>query len=258
MRETLVIAFNVFRQMLRNRILVVLTLCGLGLVGVVVFLGDLGQDAELRLARDFGLLTLEAVGFFTVLLCHVVLLFEESELKTYNILLVKPIERRHVLLGRTLGAILLMLMNEACMLVLLKALGQWRGLDIVDSGVVVAAAYLAVGGALFSAVTAFFSVLASSVPAAAMFSTFAFGLGHCTYNLVEWSRHLEQPGLVVAVRLLYWVTPNFALFNLGQNLDQVSGGLLIGGVFAWPLAYAFFYGALVLLLALWRYELKDF
>ena len=258
MLETWIIASNVFRQLLRNRILVVLTLCALGMVGVVAFLGDLGQEAELRLARDFGLLALEWVGFFTVLLCHVVLLFEESELKTYSILLVKPVERWHVLLGRTVGAVLLMLMNQAGMLVLLALLAWWRGLPIVDSDLVVAAAYLAAGGALFSAVTAFFSVLASSVPAAAMFSTFAFGLGHFTTNLLEWDEHLANPGLAAAVKVLYWITPNFSLFNLKENLDQSGANVFLGGVFFWPLAYAACYGALLLSLALWRYERKDF
>ncbi|HTB23560.1 MAG TPA: ABC transporter permease subunit [bacterium] len=258
MAETLVIAFNVFRQMLRNRILIVLTLCGLVMVGVVGFLGDLGQDAQLRLARDFGLMTLEAVGFFTVLLCHVVLLFEESELKTYNILLVKPVERWQVLLGRTLGAILLMLMNQAGMLVMLWLLGLWRGLPIVDSDLVVAACYLAAGGALFSAVTAFFSVLASSVPAAAMFATFTFALGHFTGNLLEWTMQLDNPVLIWAVKLLYWITPNFSLFNIKENLDQVGSSLQFSGVFLWPLVYGLCYGALILFLSLWRYELKDF
>ncbi|MGH7441551.1 MAG: ABC transporter permease subunit [bacterium] len=258
MRETFIIALNVFRQLLRNRILVVLSLFGLCMIGVTAFLGDLGQDAELRLARDFGLVALEAVGFFTVLLCHVVLLFEESELKTYNILLVKPIERRHVLLGRVLGAILLMLMNEIGMLVLLKLLALWRGLDVVDPNLLVAAAYLAVGGALFSAVTAFFSVLASSVPAAAMFATFAFGLGHFTYNLLEWAHQLKQGGLILAVRALYWITPNFSLFNLKESLNQVSALGFDAGVYLLPLAYAACYGGLLLFLAVWRYERKDF
>ncbi len=258
MRETGTIALNVFRQLMRNRILVVLSLFAAAMTGVVAFLGDLGQDAELRLARDFGLLAVEAVGFFTVLLCHVVLLFEESELKTYNILLVKPIERRHVLLGRTLGAILLLLLNEAGMLALLAVLGWWRGLPFVDAGVVVAAVYLALGGALFSAVTAFFSVLASSVPAAAMFATSAFALGHFTYNLLEWARHLDRPGLILGVELLYWVTPNFSLFNLKESLDQVSALGFYGAVYLLPVAYALCYGGLLLFLALWRYELKDF
>jgi Cu-processing system permease protein len=258
MRETWVIASNVFRQLLRNRILVVLSLFAVAIVGVVAFLGDLGQEAEQRLGQDFGLLAIEAVGFFTVLLCHVVLLFEESELKTYSILLVKPVERWQVLLGRVLGAWLLLLMNVAGMTALLELLALWRGLPLVTGDTLAATAYLAVGGALFSAVTAFFSVMASSVPAAAMFATFAFALGHFTANLLEWVQRLDQPGLRWAVRALFWVTPNFSLFNLRENLGQVDAGAGFAAIYLWPLAYACCYGAVVLGLALWRYERKDF
>lgn len=258
MRETWVIALNIVRQLLRNRILVVLSLCAAAMVGVVAFLGDLGQDAELRLGRDFGLLAVEAAGFFTVLLCHVVLLFEESELKTYNILLVRPIQRWQVLCGRVLGAILLMAMNQAGMVALLYGLGLWRGLDLVTPDFLVAAAYLAAGGALFSVVTAFFSVLASSVPAAAMFSSFAWALGHFTTNLLEWTQRLESQGLRLGVRVLYWITPNFSLFNLKENLDHIGSSLTLGGVFGWPLAYGLLYGGLLLGIALWRYGRKEF
>jgi ABC-type transport system involved in multi-copper enzyme maturation permease subunit len=258
MHKVWIIAANIVRQLLRNRILVVLSLCAIALVGVVAFLGDLGQEAELRLGRDFGLLAVEAVGFFTVLLCHVVLLFEESELKTYNILLVRPLRRSQVLGGRVLGAVLLMLLNQAGMILLLLGLGAWRGLRLVDADFLVAAAYLSVGGAFFSAVTAFFSVLASSVPAAAMFSTFAWTLGHFTANLEEWSQRLPSGVARAAVRMLYWLTPNFSLFNLKENLEKVGSSFSLQGIFVWPLLYALLYGACLLTLALWRYERKDF
>ena len=259
MRETWVIASNVFRQLLRNRILVVLSLFAVALVGVVAFLGDLGQEAETRLGQDFGLMAIEAVGFFTVLLCHVVLLFEESELKTYSILLVKPVERWHVLMGRVLGAWLLLLMNVAGMTALLQLLSWWRGLTLVNGDTLAATAFLVLGGALFSAVAGFFSVMASSVPAAAMFATFAFALGHFTTNLLEWVQRLDQPALRWAVQLLFWVTPNFSLFNLPERLAS-AGGDGSGGAqaYLWPVAYAFCYGSAVLGLALWRYEHKDF
>ena len=258
MNETLLIAVNVFRQLLRNRILVVLAGFALALVGVVVFLGDLGQEAETRLGRDFGLLALEWVGFFTVLLCHVVLLFEESELKTLAILLVKPIRRWHYLLGKILGSMLLLLMNQALMTLLLGALAAWRGLTLVDGGFLVAAAYLWVAGCLFSCVAAFASVMASSVPAAAMFACFAFGLGHFTSNLLEWVERMRDPWLAALVRAIYYLTPNFSLFNLKESLEKVGATLSLGSVFLWPLAYAVCYGGLVLSLALWRYERKEF
>lgn len=258
MLEAWVIALNVFRQLLRNRILVVLSLCALGMVGVVAFLGDLGQDAELRLGRDFGLLALETIGFFTVVLCHAVLLFEEVELKTYAILLVKPIHRWQLLVGRVLGAVLLVLMNQAAMVLLLKALGLWRGLPLVDTEFLIQAAFLTLGAPLLSALTAFFGVIASSVPAAVMFTVFTYGLGHFTVNLLEWVQRIESPVTQAFVKLLYWVTPNFSLFNLRESLGRTDAVLNTGTQLYWPLAYMALYTGALLCAALWAYERKDF
>jgi hypothetical protein len=257
-REIWIIAFNVFRQLLRNRILVVLTLFALSLIGVVVFLGDLGQEAETRLGQDFGLLAIEWVGFFSVLLCHVVLLFEETELKTLSILLVKPIERWQYLGGKILGSVLLMLMNMAAMVVLLLLLSAYFHLSLVVGEFVISVVYLALGGALLSTVAAFFGVLASSVPAAAVFTTFAFGIGHFTTNLLEWVERLDSPALKALVRVLYWVLPNFSLFNLKENLGRVGVVASMDTVFLWPIGYGLLYGGIMFALAVWSYEHKEF
>lgn len=258
MRESWIIAFNVFRQLLRNRILVVLTLFALSLTGVVVFLGDLGQEAEVRLAQDFGLLAIEWVAFFSVLLCHVVLLFEETELKTINILLVKPVARWQYLLGKILGSVLLMLMNQAGMVLLLLVIAWANGLELVTPEYLVAVVYLSFGGALLSTVTGLFSILASSVPAAAVFTTFAFGLGHFTTNLLEWVQRLDSVALKWGVKLLYWILPNFSLFNLKENLGKISVTLSFGGVYFWPVVYALAYGSIMFGIAVWSYERKEF
>jgi ABC-type Na+ efflux pump permease subunit len=258
MREIWIIAFNVFRQLLRNRILVVLTLFALSLVGVVVFLGDLGQEAETRLGQDFGMLAIEWVGFFSVLLCHVVLLFEETELKTLSILLVKPIERWQYLGGKILGSVLLMLMNQGVMVLLLLGLSWHLHLHLVDGDFLAATAYLALGGALLSTVAGLFGVLASSVPAAAVFTTFAFTLGHFTANLLEWVQRLDSPLLKWVVRLLYWILPNFSLFNLKENLNRIGAVPAFSSVFLWPMAYGLLYGGIMFALAKWSYDRKEF
>ena len=258
MREAWIIALNVFRQLLRNRILVVLTLFALSLTGVVVFLGDLGQEAELRLAQDFGLLAIEWVAFFSVLLCHVVLLFEETELKTINILLVKPVDRWQYLLGKIWGSVLLMLMNQAGMVLLLLLIGWAYGLPVVSPAFLVAVLYLSLGGLLLSTVAGLFSILASSVPAAAVFTTFAFALGHFTTNLLDWAERTHHHGLKVLLRVLYWVLPNFSLFNLKENLSVIGPAVTFKGVFLWPLVYVLAYGGLMFGLAKWSYERKEF
>jgi ABC-type transport system involved in multi-copper enzyme maturation permease subunit len=258
MRETWLIGVNVLRQLLRNRILVVLFLFSLGLIGVALFLGDLGQETQVRLSRDFGLLAIEWVGFFTVLVCHLVLLFEETELKTISILFVKPIKRWHYMLGKIFGSLLLLGLNQLSMVGLLAGLAWWRGQPLVDWAFCLAAAYLFVSLALFSVVTLFFSIYASTVPACAVYATFAFGIGHFTSNLLDWVKRMDRPGLEAMVKVLYVTMPNFGLFNFKDNLDAVNLNVLQPGMLLWPVAYALSYGGALLAISLWRYERKEY
>lgn len=279
MRETWLIGSNVFRQLMRNRILVVLFLFALAMVGVAAFLGDLGQEAEIRLSRDFGLLAVEWVGFFTVLLCHVVLLFEETELRTISILFVKPIRRWHYMAGKVLGSVFLLALNQASMLLLMFLLAKYRGLaDVVDLPVLLSALYLFFSGVLFSIVAVFFTIYASTVPACAVYASFTFALGHFTTNFFEWAKRMHQPLVEEVVRFLYYFTPNFSLFNLKDNMTPIRllfygdaadryamdgpSTILVGQFswqpFIWPLAYLATYGSALLLIALWQYERKEY
>ena len=279
MRETWLIGANVFRQLLRNRILVVLFLFALALIGVAAFLGDLGQEAEVRLSRDFGLLAIEWVGFFTVLLCHVVLLFEETELRTISILFVKPIRRWHYMAGKVLGSVFLLALNQAGMLLLMYVMSRLRGLDgLVDGAVLASALYLFFSGVLFSIVAVFFTIYASTVPACAVYASFTFALGHFTTNFFEWAKRMQQPLVEELVRFLYYVTPNFSLFNLKDNMTAIrmlmygdsadryamgrASSILVGDFswapYLWPLGYLACYGGALLLIALWQYERKEY
>jgi uncharacterized membrane protein YdcZ (DUF606 family) len=279
MRETWLIGTNVFRQLMRNRILVVLFLFASALVAVAAYLGDLGQEAEVRLNRDFGLLAIEWVGFFTVLLCHVVLLFEETELRTISILFVKPIRRWHYMAGKVLGSVFLLALNQAVMLALLAGLSKWRGLDaVIDGPLLLAALYLFLSGILFSIVTVFFTIYASTVPACAVYASFVFFAGHFSTNLYIWAQRMQEPLIEALARAFYYALPNFNLFNLKDNLTAIqllwgdfsadpyalgmAPTIAVGrhdpGAYLWPLAYLFSYGGALLLLALWRYEHKEY
>lgn len=257
MKQVLIIGQNIFRQLLRNRILSVLFLFSLSLTGLVTFLADLGTEAETRLSRDFGLLAVEWIGFFTVLLCHVVLLFEETELKTISILLVKPIRRWQYMAGKLCGSLLLLAANQAGMVGVLWLTGVVRGNTLVDMPFLMASLYLFGELFLFSVVVLFFSIYASTVPSCAVYSSFTFALGHFTGNLVEWVEEMHRPQLAWMVKGLYYLVPNLGLFDLKDMLFS-GGQALTAGTFLWPLAYGLCYGGALLALSVWQYDKKEY
>ena len=60
------------------------------------------------------------------------------------------------------------------------------------------------------------------------------------------------------VRVLYWVLPNFSLFNLKENLGRIGAVPAFSAVFLWPLAYGLLYGGMMFALAKWSYDRKEF
>jgi hypothetical protein len=111
-----------------------------------------------------------------------------------------------------------------------------------------------------------------------VYASFVFGIGHFTTNLLEWVNRLDQPLLRKLITGLYYLVPNFSLFNLKDNVTAIQlllqgssadyfamGGqssILVGSPsaapYVWPLLYLLSYGSLLLLLALWRYERKEY
>jgi ABC-type transport system involved in multi-copper enzyme maturation permease subunit len=257
MRKVWLIGINVFRQLMRNRILSVLFMFAVALAGVSLFLADLGQEAEDRLSRDFGLLAMEWIGFFTVLLAHLVLLFEETELKTISILLVKPIRRWQYLMGKVVGSILLLGLNQLGVLAVVGLLGWYKGIFIIDFQFLAATAYYFVELSFFSTVILLLSIFSSTVPACAAYSFFAFSLGHFTTYLVEWVDRLGRAQLAWLVKGIYYLTPNLSIFNLKDAMAEAHTELT-RGFFLWPLGYALLYGGAVLAISVWQYEKKEY
>ena len=89
---------------------------------------------------------------------------------------------------------------------------------------------------------------------------------------------MKQPLIEEVARCLYYVTPNFSLFNLKDNMVSIRllwygdsadryamdapSTVLVGPLswqpYLWPIAYLAAYGSLLLLLSLWRYERKEY
>jgi hypothetical protein len=73
---------------------------------------------------------------------------------------------------------------------------------------------------------------------------------------------LEKPALIAVVKVVYFVVPNFSLFNLKDNLDaiQLLSASEAGGLapYLWPLAYLACYGGALLLWTTRLYERKEY
>jgi hypothetical protein len=100
------IAFNTFREAVRNRILYFILFFALILMGGSGIIKDLAMDAANRLVTDLGLACISFFGLLVAVFVGISLVYNEMERKTIYTIVSKPIHRHEFLLGKFFGLLL--------------------------------------------------------------------------------------------------------------------------------------------------------
>lgn len=110
------IALASFREVLRERTLYVLVFFALLLIGMALLLGELSVGQERRIVLNVGLGAIRIFGTVMAIVLGVRLVEREIERRTIYVLLVKPVRRWEVLVGKFIGGALVLLLNVTLMM----------------------------------------------------------------------------------------------------------------------------------------------
>lgn len=106
------IAFNTFRELVRNRILTLIAFFSSVMIAFSLVLASLSLGQTERIVLDFGLAMIEICGLISVIFVGGQILFRELEGRTIYLILSKPIARHEFILGKFLGfGMILVLMH---------------------------------------------------------------------------------------------------------------------------------------------------
>ena len=103
MRRIQAIAWNTFREAVRNKILYSLLFFAVLIILSALAMGNLTLHEEVRMTRDIGLFGIDAFGVIIAIFVGVNLLYKELDLKTVYTILPKPLHRWEFVLGKWLG-----------------------------------------------------------------------------------------------------------------------------------------------------------
>jgi len=103
MRVIWVIAFNTFRELIRDRILYGLLIFAVLLIGVSLALGQLSYAEQARISLDFGFSAINLCAVILAIFLGSSLVAKEIELRTIYSLLARPIGRVQFMFGKFLG-----------------------------------------------------------------------------------------------------------------------------------------------------------
>jgi Cu-processing system permease protein len=267
LRTTSRIAFAVFRESVRDKVLYNLVLFAILLIVVSVLIGQLTAGQEVKIIKDLGLAAMSVFGLFIAVFIGIGLVFKEVDRRSIYGLIVKPITRPQFILGKYAGLVLTLAVNLSIMVVAHYAVLAWFGWTAtpsmraaweappLDPAMLKAVFLVFVQLMLITAIALVFSTYSSPMLSAA----FTFGLfvvGHFSADLKSLESVVESRALAWFARALYYVLPNLTPFDVKAQV--VHGQEVAWSYLVLTTAYGVVYIAALLTLAVWVFSRKDF
>ena len=266
MRILAVVAVNVFKESVRDKVLYNLVVFAVLLISISYLLGQLTAGQDLKIIKDLGLAAIATFGLLIAVFIGIGLVWKEVEKKSIYSLLSKPIQRPQFVLGKYLGLLLTLAVNITVMTIAFYALLAyigWRSspeaarawpAPPADPQLLKAIVLIACELSLVTAIALFFSTFSTPFLSAVL-TLGVWVIGHFNDDLRNLGA-LAGPSAGWIGRILYYVLPNFAAFDVkAQVVHAQPVPLAYVGL---TMAYALMYVALVVTGAVMIFSRRDF
>ena len=250
------IAFNTFREAVRERVLYNLVFFALLMVSSALLFGSISIDVERLFLINLGLTSISLFGVLIAIFLGIGLVFKEMEKRTLYTMLSRPVRRWEFIVGKFFGLAGTLAVNTFFMTVGFYAALFYlaRNLTPADAYLLVALYFIMLQLLMVTALALLFSTFSSPVLSA----VFAFAL-FIAGSFAEDLRAFAAMSDVASTRWLTtaaaYLVPNFSALNVISSVahgQPVAGALILGNTL-----YALFYSAAVLFAAILIFEYRN-
>jgi ABC-type transport system involved in multi-copper enzyme maturation permease subunit len=254
MSKILVIAFNTYKESIRDKLLYNLLIFALLLIGGSVLLSTLTVGERSKIIIDLSLASVNLFGVLIAVFVGIGLVSKEIEKKTIYTIIAKPVHRWQFLAGKYLGLLMTLAVNVALMTACVYAVqlaGEWTlRLELLKAIWLIYVELMVVTAAALLCSTFTTSTLA------AIFTLALYVIGHFSSSLMDFAKKVGSDGAAAVANLLYYSLPNLEQFNIkGEVVHHVT--ITVERVF-WSTVYGLAYVAVLLVLAVVIFQRRDF
>lgn len=208
-----VMATNVFREVVRDRILYIIGFYALLMVVAMQLLPQIAASTEDKIFLDFGLAAMNVLGLIVAVFVGTGLVSKEIEKRTVLSLIAKPISRSEFIIAKHLGLSSVLGLLVTVMTVIYLALLQFQGITYSLTSILLAAVFLFLQLSLITAFALALGVFTSSVLATLL--TFGvYLMGNFSQDLVNIGRISKNPGFERLTSTLYLILPDLSRLDL--------------------------------------------
>lgn len=253
--RTLVITTNVFREVMRDRVLYLIGLFALFLVACVRLLPEIAATTENKILLDVGLAAMSLLGLVIAVFVGTGLINKEIEKRTVLVLMAKPISRTEFIVGKHLGLSAVLAVLIAAMTAIYMAILVVDRVSFPIGSILVSSLYLFLQLSLVTAVAIVFGVFTSSLLATLL--TFAvYFMGNFSRDLVTLGALSKNPAIENLTRSIYLVLPDLARLDLKNQ--AVYGQLPSPNLLLENAVYGILYIIVLLAIATFVFSRREF
>lgn len=209
------VAWNTFREAVRDRVLYNLVFFALLLIATAILVGQISIGIETIVLISLGLSAISIIGLLIAIFTGVGLVSKEIEKRTLYALLSKPVRRWEFLVGKFGGLVLTLTVNTAAMAIglSLALLYLKHALQYGDVVVFIAVYFILLKLAIVVALALLFSCFTSQL-LAILFTASLYAAG----LFISQMRNLDGSRVGPAVKAFFsgvsYVLPNFQNFDV--------------------------------------------
>jgi ABC-type transport system involved in multi-copper enzyme maturation permease subunit len=249
------IAFNTFREAVRDRVLYNLIAFALLLSAASILVGEISIDIERLVVVNLGLTAVSLFGVVIAIFIGIGLVSKEIDKRTLYTVLSRPVRRWEFVVGKFFGLTGTLVVNTFFMAlgVFLALLYVAHKFEKMDVWLLAAIYFIVLQFLIVCALSLFFSSF--STPLMSAVFTFAlFVIGSLAEDLRGFARMTQGAAGLIATVVAYLV-PNFSALNVITQVahgDSVSSRLII-----YNTLYALFYSAMAISGAVLIFQRRD-
>jgi ABC-type transport system involved in multi-copper enzyme maturation permease subunit len=244
MTRVAVVAWNTFREAVRDRVLYNLVFFALVMMAAAILVGQISIGIEQMVIVSLGLSAISVIGLLMAVFIGVGLVSKEMDKRTLYALLAKPVRRWEFLLGKFGGLLLTLAVNTAAMAAgLFIALRYVKHLERADLAVLVAVYFILLKLALVVALALLFSCYTTPL-LAILFTAGLYVSGLFVLEMRTYRSETMAPAVAALLRWLSYLLPNFENFDVMAS--AAHGRSIPGALILQNTAYAAVYCTIVL------------
>jgi len=224
------IALNVWRESLRNRMLLVMAASGILMMFFSLILGRMAVGGQQRVVQNMGFWILGIWGLISVGYLGANIVGKEIQQKTIYLILSRPVSRTTFISGKFAGTVMVLttafVLLASVWLLLVK-------LQAVDLTLMYLWALIFIWGEwiLLASVSLFFATFTSPM-LIGFFLTGIYFLGHWSRDLYMFAVNAKGALIKTVLKLIYFLIPNLEVLNFREAAiygESVSVTVLLEG-----------------------------